>query len=533
MTVSAGDFQRMVYSAHLHTQLALKPELGACLQTMLEMQRRNPNANPITLAGVSRQALQFYRANEPVYIRTNGYPDEILAAYLDALRQIPAHTNLVPANLTMLNYFMLDAADYNYFTNHTVLDLINSADQRLSSSEGVALKRQALVDDCVARAQGNAGFAAAMDSLLLPETAVSLQDTPAEIIGNTNSPLHDDETMTTLLALSQASGNGSLTVSSNQLMNLFGTEMQTIQNTINTNLAVLAQINQSQPDYLSYLTNQAAIDVNAQRQATVQQGQPARLASATAAVLVQSKLLPVNPSSSQTQTAQIESAVSSDFALAIGISQLINGSSSGISPVVSGGMGLFNMFGGGTSAQGVTDKQIQSQLQNIQTSINNLTTDVNYRFDRVDQSLTTIFNTMNQQFNQIDTTLGTLNGNVYDIRNSLVTVQYSLDRIEAEDFADFSAIQNQDIIQDIQGDLLYEVQFPGRPPISEATYESAENTFYGYATALAQNSISSPYSYSSLDLSALHLQQQLARPLDANLNYIQEFCNYSGLIGKN
>ena len=110
-----------MYSAHLQTQLALKPELGACLQTLLEMQRRNPNADPMALADVSRQALQFYRTNEPVYIRTNGYPDEILAAYLDALRHIPAHTNFVPANLTLLNYFLLDAADYNYFTNDSVL----------------------------------------------------------------------------------------------------------------------------------------------------------------------------------------------------------------------------------------------------------------------------------------------------------------------------------------------------------------------------------------------------------------------------
>ena len=137
ITVSAADFQRMVYSAHLHTQLALKPELGACLQTLLEAQRRNPNADPMALADVSRQALQFYRTNEPVYIRTNGYPDEILAAYLDALRHIPAHTNFVPANLTLLNYFMLDAADLNFDTNYaqTPVDLINSAKQQLLLAE--------------------------------------------------------------------------------------------------------------------------------------------------------------------------------------------------------------------------------------------------------------------------------------------------------------------------------------------------------------------------------------------------------------
>ena len=83
--------------------------------------------------------------------------------------------------------------------------------------------------------------------------------------------------------------------------------MQTIQDTINTNLAVLAQINQSQPDLLAYLTNQAAIDANEQLQAAVQQGQPAKLASATAAVLLSSfqAYLPVNE-----ESAQIEGAIS-------------------------------------------------------------------------------------------------------------------------------------------------------------------------------------------------------------------------------
>ncbi|HEX5399834.1 MAG TPA: hypothetical protein VFY06_12390, partial [Verrucomicrobiae bacterium] len=528
VTISAPDFQSLVYSAHLETQLGLKPGLGACLQTLLEMQRRNPNADPLALANVSREALQFYRTNEPVYIRTNGYPDEILAAYLDALRQIPAHTNFVPASLTLLNYFMLDAADYNYFTNDTVLGLINSADQRLSSSEGQAIKRQALVDNCVSRAHGNAAFAAAMNSLLLPETGVSLQETPAEIIGDTNSPLHDDDTMTTLLALSQASGNGSLTVSSNQLMTLFTNEMQTIQGTINTNLAVLAQINQSQPDLLAYLTNQAAIDANTQLQTEVQRGQPARLASATAAGLVQSKLMPENKKS-----AQIEGTVSAIADIGIGIATCCVGEEAhpeGLSSVVSGGLEVFNLFTGNQSPQDL----MAAQISNIETLMGDLSHNVNYRFDRVDQSLTTIYNTMNQQFSQIEIQnqgtaqeIAQLKGNVYEIRNSLVTVQSSLDRIEAENFASFNTLQYNQLVGPIDNDLLYRVQYPStRGPFPETgssdSYTADEGLFYGYANNEANDAVSSPSS--SLDLSASSLQQQLAaRPLDANLNYIQQY----------
>jgi hypothetical protein len=528
VTVSAASFQHMVYSATLYTQLALKPELGACLQTLLEMQRRNPKADVMALTDLSRQALQFYRTNEPVYIRTNGYTDEILAAYLDALRHIPAHTNFISADLTLLNYFLLDAADYNYFTNNTVLDLINSTDQRLFSSEGQELQIQALANSCVTRAQGNAAFAAAMNGLLLPETGVSLQDTSVEIIDNTNSPLYGNGTMTTLLALSQASSDGSLTVSSNQLASLFTNEMQTVQNTISTNLTTLAEINQRQPDYLAYLTNQAAIKADVQLMTAVQQGQPARLASATAAVLVQSQLLSVGSGSDQR-----DQTIQDVGDIAAGVASLATRSPSGIGSVLSGGLGIFSLFGGGSS----DDEEIENQIQNVQTSINDLSQNVNYRFDRVDQSLTTIFNTMNQQFSQIEITLDAqgqqiaqLNGNVDDIRNSLVTVQSSLDRIEAENFASFSAAQHDQIVGPIDNDLLYQVQYPStRGPFPEVGfggsgggYEADEGLFYKYALNDASDAISAPSS--SLDLSAADLKQQLmARPLDANLNYLQQF----------
>jgi hypothetical protein len=536
VTISAADFQRMVYSAHLHTQLALKPELGACLQTLIEMQRRNPNANPMALAGVSRQALQFYRTNEPVYIRTNGYPDEILAAYLDALRHIPAHTNFVPANLTLLNYFMLDAADYYDFTNDTPAEiigsLVNSGNQRLFASENETLKRQALVDDCVARAQGNAGFAAAMDSLLLPETEVSLRDTSAEIIGDTNSPLHDDETMTTLLALSQASGNGSLTVSSNQLVTLFGTEMQTMWDTINTNLVVLAQINGSQPDYLAYLTNQAAIAANEQLQAEVQQGQPARLASATAAGLICSKLSAGPNQTTAQKVGQVGQIVSAVGQIAVGGFLLYKGELKGAATIMSGVTDGFNLLAGNPAQDAEA-----TQLGNIQTMLGDLSANNNYRFDRVDQSLTTIYNTMNQQFSNIDFTLNgqgqaiaTLSGNVNDIRSALVTVQSSLDRLEQDVFLGFETSErNAYLITPANAALFYEEQNPGET-MTWSDYSgynggaNYENDFYTYAASDVNDNNLSPSLFPSSDLAPANLAQLLAeRPLDANLNYIQQF----------
>ncbi|MGA2863507.1 MAG: LamG-like jellyroll fold domain-containing protein [Verrucomicrobiota bacterium] len=528
VTVSPADFQRLVYSAHLHTHLALKPELEACLQVLLELHRRNPYADPIALAGVSSNALQRYRASAPAYIRTNGCPDEIVAAYLDALRQVPARTNFIPVNLTMLNNFMLGPADYNSNVPpaQLICSLVDAGNQGLFASEKQTLKRKALVDDCVARGHANAGFASALDRLLLPETGVSLADTPAGIIGNTNSPLHDNLTMTNLLAWSQTNANGSLTVSSDQVMNLFTNEMQTIWDTIHTNLATLAQINQSQPDLLAYLTNQAAIDANAQLQAQVQQGQPAKIACATAAVLVQSELLPVNTTSDENE--QTEKGVIAVAQLGIGIGGLCLGQAGGLNSLISGGLGLFNLFSGGQDAQSA----MAQQISNIQTLMGDLSANMNYRFDRVDQSLTTIFDTMNQQFANIEITLDAqgrqiahLNGSVDDIRSSLVNVQASLNRLEQDIFFGFATSErDQYLIGPANAALFYGVQNPGNT-MTWSEYAIApnyENDFYSYAASYAADNNLSPYL--SLDLATSDVAQQLAaRPLDANLNYIAQF----------
>ena len=532
VTVNAADFQRLVYSAHLHTQLAVKPELEASLQVLLDMQRRNPAASPAALTDLAQQALQRYRTNAPVFIRTNGFRDEILAAYLEALRRIPAHTNFIPVNLTLLNNFVLGPADYNPNVPPATLicSLVDSGNQRLFASEGAALRRQALVDDCVARARGNGAFATALDRLLFPETGVALADTPAAIIGSTNSPLHGNLTLNTLLALSQASGNGSLTVSTNQLMNLFTNEMQTIWDTVHTNLAVLAQINQSQPDLLSYLTNQAAIDANVQIWATVQQYQPARIASATAAVLVQSELLPVDA-----ESAEIERAVSCGSELGVGIAELCEGKTSGLESLISGCLEGFNLFGGGQSLQ----EAMANQISNVQTLVEDLNVNMNYRFDRVDQSLTTIFDTMNQAFTNITITLDAqgrqiaqLNGSVDDIRNSLVSVQASLNRLEQDIFFGFATSErDQYLIGPANAALFYEVQNPGKTMTwnEYAVTPNYESTFFSYAASFAADNNLSPAL--SLDLDPADLAQQLTlRPLDANLNYIAQFL--SGNLGQ-
>jgi hypothetical protein len=532
VTISAADFQRLVYSARLHTELTLHPELQASLRVLLEMQRRNPNASPAALADLSRQALERYRTNAPAYIRTNGYPDEILAAYLDTLRQIPARTNFVPANLTLLNSFMLSPDDYS---NASPAELINSADQRLLSSAGEVTRRQAVVDNCIARAQGNAAFAFALDSLLWPETGVSLGDTPAEIIGNTNSPLHDNSTMQTLLAFSTTSGNGSVTVSSNQLMNLFSDDTKTLWDTINTNLALQVEINQSQPDLLAYLTNQAAIDANATKVAAAQKGQASKIASATAAIMVNSKLMeakdPLWVLPGDKLPKQMVTVVSSLGTIAEAFNKFNDSKSGNAAKLAASGnilgasMQLFNLC---TGAESPEDKMVR-EFGNVKTLIGDLSTNMNLRFDRVDQSLTTIFDTLNAQFDKIviiDGKIDHINGSVDEIRNSLVDMNADLSSLDRHLLSYVNYLYARGLNDDFNTYLGYEATY--RQPMVQSDYNITDADFFTQARNNSVDGLSSPYLDRNYTPAGLYSELTdsgggTTNRLDQNLSYIKKY----------
>lgn len=536
--ISAAEFQRMVYSGHLLTVLDAKPELDASLQVLLELQRRNPNAAPAALVDVTRQALQRYRTNAPAYIRINGFRDEILAAYLDALRQVPARTNFVPANLSLLHNLVTRAPAP---TGEPQADLVHSGSRLVLSGENDVTERQALMDTCTARAQGNADFAAAMDSLLVPtETSVSLADSPAAIIGNTNSALFGNYTMQTLLALSLASGNGSLTVSSNQLINLFTNETQTLWTAIQTNLSLQAEINQGQPDLLIYLTNQTALDADALRISAVRQGQARTLASSTAAILIQSKLATGRGQSGK--PSKLPKYADGLFKIVKGVAALTAGTPQKPLSLSAKAEGVFNIVSGAYSIFGLAteepsespEEEMVREIGNVKTLIQDLSANQNYRFNRVDQSLVTIFDTLNTEFDKIEITLGAqgqqiayLTDNVNNIRLSLLDVQTDLNRIE-RNLATFAALNwRYDLLEDMNLGLGYEgrvgnpMQYQNLVP----SFVGMENAFYTHAFNRATSETLSRYN--TLPFSGADISEQLSPGGATNvyaetLNYIKK-----------
>ncbi|HRZ56278.1 MAG TPA: hypothetical protein P5525_12570 [Candidatus Paceibacterota bacterium] len=435
-----------------------------------------------------RQATARYRTDAPSLLRSTGSRDEVLAAYLDALRQVPARTNFALANLSLLNSLVTRAQAP---IEEPQADMIHSGSQRLLGSEGEWVKRQALLDVCTARAWRNALFRTAMDALLWPETLVSLDASPSEIIATTNSPLCANPTMTNLLALSLASGDGSLTVSSNQLVNLFSGETQTFWDTIHTNLALQLEINRREPDLLAYLTNQPALETDAQRIAAVQQGQSRKIAAATAAVLVQSKLLEAKDPLIKLP-GQMQGVVQGLHMMTDGLAAFAEKDATKLARIaasgnmLAGGLELLDLFAGGESPE----EEIAREIGNIKTLIGDLSTNMNYRFDRVDQSLTQIFDTLNARFDQIEITLDAqgrqiarLVGDVGQIRHSLLDIQTDLVRLE-RNLATFHALDWRfDLLENMNLALGYEARV-GTPlayDLYNPSYVGIENVFYTHA----------------------------------------------------
>lgn len=487
VAMNAAEFQRVVYSAHLLTSLDEKPELDAGLQVLLELHRRNPQANPMDLVSVSKQALELYRRNAPPYIRKHGSRHEILAAYVDAMLQVPERTNFTSANLSLLNNLITRAEAPS---GEPQADMIHSGSQSLLAAEGDLAQRQRLLDTCTARGKRNPGFGAAMDALVSQEASVSLGDSPEQIIDNSGSALHDSAAMQRLLGLSR-DGGGSLTISSNELMTLFATEMQTFRDTIHTNLALQQEINQSQPDLLAYLANQPAIDSDAQRIAAAKQGESRRIASATAAVLVQSKLMEARDPLIKLPS-QMRGMVEGLHKITDGLAAFGEkdptrlGRIAASGNMLAGGLQLLDLFTGGESPE----ESIAREIGNVKTLLADLSSNMNYRFDRVDQSLTEIFSTLNERFDQVEIKLDAqgrmiahLEGALDQVRFSLLGVQNDLFRVE-RNLATFHALDWRfDLVEDMNLGLGYEARV-GSPIAFDQfipSYVVMENVFFTHA----------------------------------------------------
>ncbi|HOY57499.1 MAG TPA: hypothetical protein PK640_05085 [Verrucomicrobiota bacterium] len=523
VTLRAAEFQRQVYSAHLLTQLDEKPELDASLQVLLELHRRNPDANPTDLAALLRETTARYRTNAPAYVRTNGFRDEVLAAYLDSLLEVPARTNLVQANLALLSYFMLKPDDY---ARASAAQLIHGGNQSLLTAETTISQREELVDLCTQRGSANPTFGLALDSLFGPEVGVLRTFTPLQIL-TVNSVLSNTPTMQMMLDRSGRSGDGSVTLSTNELKSLFSQEMGTMREIINTNLATGLTILESQTDLPSYLANTNLVQANQDLENAARRGQPQRLAAASAAVNQVSRM-----------TASVLPVVGQTMG---GLGRGVKGIADGLKALKESGKlmkaaACGNFVAGGLQIVGTCldlagvfqdpNDVVLQEIGQVKDMIQDLSDNMNYRFDLVDRSLDQVLDRVSYSINLI----GEVGHDVDQVRQGLVDAQTDLHRLERHLGDYVKQLYTRNLNLAFNTWLNYEQTHLGQT-MSAADYtRNAEPIYFTQAQDNSVDGLGSPYSGRDYTPSGLYWEltesgNGLTNRLDQNLGYVKEYLN--------
>lgn len=520
VTISAAEFQRIVYSAHLLTQLDAKPELDLSLQALLELQRRNPQGDPSALANLLGQATVVYTNTAPAYMRTRGFRDENLAAYLEALRRVPAHTNFVPADLALLKTLVV-RQNTPYTNQNQQAYLLHTGNQRLLGAGQASAQREELVDECTRRGRANPVFCAAMDSLLAPVVGVSLKSRPTEIL-QVNPALSNTPSMQLMVHQGSLNADGSVQLATSRLKDLFAQEMRSMHEVINTNLRLHLEILDSQGDLTSYLTNRLLINGNAQRESEVKHGHQERLAGASASVQALSQVVAIKQPNLANTMKTLGTALH-DIGESMDVIQesksLLKAAAAG--GLVAAGLELVSLM---VDMGPTPEEQIMDEIGEVKSLIGDLSANMNYRFDRVDQSFKQVLDAVAETVNRID-------GVAHDVnqaRQSLLSIQSDLHSLERALFNYLSEGFRQDLVRHINGGLDYE-RWWGEPMSyvggSEYCYQNNETEFYSWAAGVLPFCKASYSSPSTFDLSESRLFTELnSRPLESSLNYINQFC---------
>lgn len=528
VTISAAEFQRLVYSGHVLTEIAHKPELDAVLQTLLEVQRRNPQADPVELAGVLQQALERFRTNAPVYLRSTEARDEILAVYLEAFHQVPAHTNFSAATLPLLDILM-GRPGQNPPTNVSPATLLHASNQGFIYAEDRLAERQALVDACTRRARDNALFRQALDQLMGAESGVLFGHSPERIITN-NPALSGNPALRALLTLSQTAPDGGVQISMAGIVALLTNEMQILRGTIETNRQVHLDILQHQGDLTAYLADTNLVEAMARYEAECKEPQANLIVASHASANTLSELMKTRDVTRSRYFRALQNAwtsisdasfnwrLNSKFAAinkwntALKFGKVSKGLTAG-GGLASAGMALVVGF-----AFPSPEEIMLQEIAKVKQMIYQLGTDMHGRFDQVDRSLNSIQTTLND-------TLAMVNHLEYDIqqtRQGLLAVQMDLHRLERQLFNSFTDQQHVDLQKAINAALYWDYYNPAAAMDYDeySSNPNYENTFYTYACNLANNDISSP-SFSSDDLADANLPKRFSTyPLNANLNFV-------------
>lgn len=129
-------------------------------------------------------------------------------------------------------------------------------------------------------------------------------------------------------------------------------------------------------------------------------------------------------------------------------------------------------------------------IGDLRQQITDLGTELNQRFDHVDQQLADIYALSVNDFNTLNLTLGRVDGNVEQALNQLETLQARTTTLQGGLWSAISDSAREKLWDEIDSALGYRAR-TGKP-LTDAAFLTADSTFYTWATVHAYDAASNP-----------------------------------------
>lgn len=170
------------------------------------------------------------------------------------------------------------------------------------------------------------------------------------------------------------------------------------------------------------------------------------------------------------------------------------------------------------------DEQVFGQIIAMRQQLQDVQVQLNGRFDRIDQSLSTIYNTMVDGLNLINEQTQQIDGNVQELQVGLATVASNLNRLEQNLYGVLSAGFEQDLIIDMDTSLgVLEREGVNLPYTGADSFSSYSTTFFTWARTLSASNVYAGPNELTLMYDATAVDQLGNYPLGYNINNLRMF----------
>ncbi len=510
----AGDVDRMSRGARATREIVLE----RLLQRMYVIAPRLESGTAVT--AVRRLAAALPRRLPAPGALEAQAPNERILTILTAL-DTPSPKGVAGEALTqLLRGALIESADGGAAGGQFTV----SADELATMTDGT-FSPSATLADTADLADRVAGFARARDALWGKAARESVSATSAELLAR--NPALRSEQMKPLTDLIAPDGSISTTTAAVQAIE--GSGVRAMSRTVSEGIAAIDSI---------------ASDADSNAAASARSS---TLAAAGASTTMAAALIATRNRETAQKVATVAKAV---YTLGDVVNRYVKTANGGAPAGALGAVGKAALTGNFVlAAVGIAsailggpsnDELILQQLDAIQQQIRDFQAAVDRRFDAVSAQVSGVktqldhidvaLRGLQQRMADLQAAVTRTDADVRSVRDEVVKVQVSLDRVEADLYRIAEADRNQALWQTINFALGYRERSARGLALPGVELQRAEATFFTFATSTAADEVAEPSagrSYAIDDLVA-----ELDRvPLEGNLDFLRVFPSAAGWVG--